>query len=477
MNPKEISKFVDRVWDEEIVPSLIEYIRIPNKSPDFDADWKANGHMDRAAQWIGDWCRGRSIRGLEVELIELEGRTPLIFMEIPGDADSTLLMYGHLDKQPEMEGWREGHGPWEPSLEGDKLYGRGGADDGYSAYASLTAIEALQAQGIPHPRIVILIEGCEESGSYDLPHYIDHLGERIGEPDLVVCLDSGAGDYERLWLTTSLRGYAMGVLSVETLTEGVHSGNAGGIVPETFRIVRSLLERLEDAATGQVRVDALHVEIPEERAAQAQLVADALGNNVHECFPLTAGTSPMGTDLAELVLNRTWRPALAVTGADGLPPLSLAGNVLRPHTRVKISLRIPPTCDPEAAIAAVKETLEKDPPHGAKVSFGNTGCAGGWNAPELADWLAEAVDESSRTFFDRGAVLMGEGGTIPFMGLLGEKFPRAQFVITGVLGPASNAHGPNEFLHIPMGKKITACVAEITARLYDWGKARAGHTE
>ncbi len=474
MDSQELTQFVDRVWDDEIVPSLVEYIRIPNKSPDFDPDWKAHGHMDRAARWIADWCRGRAIQGLELELVELEGRTPLIFMEIPGDAASTLLMYGHLDKQPEMEGWREGHGPFEPSLEGDKLYGRGGADDGYSAYASLTAIEALQAQGIAHPRVVILIEGCEESGSYDLPHYIDHLEARIGKPDLVVCLDSGAGDYERLWLTTSLRGYAMGNLSVETLSEGVHSGDAGGIVPETFRIVRNLLGRLEDSATGRVSVEALHVEIPQERREQAQVVAQVLGQDVYECFPFVGETQPVGVDLSELVLNRTWRPALAVTGADGLPSIADAGNVLRPRTSVKLSLRIPPTCDPEQAVAAVKETLEASPPHGARVRFGDTGGAGGWNAPDLAPWLAEAVDEASKTFFDKGAVLMGEGGTIPFMGLLGEKFPQAQFVITGVLGPASNAHGPNEFLHIPMGKKLTACVARITARLCEHSRESAG---
>ena len=467
MDSKQITDFVNRVWDEEIVPTLHDYIRIPNKSPDFDPDWEEHGYMDQAVDLIADWCRKRPIEGLQLEVVKLEGRTPVIFMEIPGASDDTLLMYGHLDKQPEMVGWREDLGPWEPVMEGDKLYGRGGADDGYSAFASLTAIEALQAQGIPHPRIVVLIEGCEESGSFDLPYYLDHLEGRIGVPQLVICLDSGAGNYEQLWLTTSLRGFAMGNLVVETLREGVHSGDAGGIVPETFRIARTLLDRIEDPATGTVTLEAACVEIPEERVQQAGLVAEVLGEQVHARFPFVGETQPLGEDRQQLVLDRTWRAALAVTGAEGLPSLPQAGNVLRPSTTLKLSMRIPPTCDPAGAVSALGERLVADPPHGAKVTFEQAESAPGWNAPPLADWLHEVVDESSRAFFGKGAVLMGEGGTIPFMGLLGEKFPEAQFVITGVLGPGSNAHGPNEFLHIPMGKAITACMSMVAARHYE----------
>jgi len=454
--------FVNGLWDQSIVPQLVEYIKIPNKSPMFDAEWAEHGHMDKAVKLIESWCRDRPIEGLTVEVVRLAGRTPVILMEVPGQSDDTVLLYGHLDKQPEMTGWEDGLGPWKPVIRGDKLYGRGGADDGYAAFASLTAIEALQRQKVPHARCVILIEACEESGSFDLPFYVDHLAERIGSPTLVVCLDSGCGNYEQLWGTTSLRGIVTGDLTVEVLREGVHSGDASGIVASSFRIVRHLLSRIEDPETGYVHDD-FHVAIPPERVHQAQVVADVLGDEVYSKFPWVEGMHPMGTDRAELVLNRTWRPAVSITGAAGLPELSNAGNVLRPSTSVKISLRVPPTMDAEAASRRLKELLEADPPYGAKVTFETEPAGSGWNAPAMSDWLLDSLERASGVFFGQPAVFMGEGGSIPFMGMLGEKFPAAQFLITGLLGPGSNAHGPNEFLHVPTGKRLTACVSQILA--------------
>lgn len=468
LNAEAAREFSERVWENEIIPALFDYIRIPNRSPAFDADWAKAGHMDRAVELIEDWCRKQPIEGLTVEVIRLNDekgrpRTPLIYMEIPGKGDDTVLMYGHLDKQPEMTGWREGLSPWKPVREGDKLYGRGGADDGYAAFASLAAVRLLREQGIEHSRIVVVIEACEESGSYDLPAYIDHLAPRIGHPSLVVCLDSGCGNYEQLWMTTSLRGMLAGNLRVEMLKEGVHSGDASGIVPSTFRILRELLSRLDDEQTGRVRLEQLHIEIPHERVEQAKAAAEALGDEVFSKFPWLDGTRPVTNDRAELVLNRTWRPALSITGIDGMPPLEIAGNVLRPFTSVKLSMRIPPRVDPDEATRAMKETLEKDPPYGAKVSFEPEKAGPGWDAPPLAAWLDDAVQTASQAFFGKPSIAMGEGGSIPFMGMLGEKFPQAQFLITGVLGPASNAHGPNEFLHLPTGKKLTCCVASVIA--------------
>ena len=384
-------------------------------------------------------------------------------MELPGQGDETVVLYGHLDKQPEMVGWRDGLGPWQPVREGDRLYGRGGADDGYAAFASLTALELLAEQGIPHARCVVLIEGCEESGSYDLPFYIDHLEQRIGSPSLVVCLDSGCGDYERMWSTTSLRGLVGGDLVVEILREGVHSGDAGGVVPDSFRVARAILSRLEDQLTGEIVPKAFHAKIPPERVEGAKACAKILGKRAYQRFPWVEGAKPQGTETADLMLNRTWRPSLAVTGAEGLPAIKDAGNVLRPRTALKLSLRLPPTVDGDKAAATLKQILEKNPPYGAKVSFQNGGGTSGWNAPKLEPWLATAVDEASKTFFGKPSAQMGEGGTIPFMGMLGRKFPKAQFVITGVLGPESNAHGPNEFLHVPTGKRLSACVASILA--------------
>jgi acetylornithine deacetylase/succinyl-diaminopimelate desuccinylase-like protein len=467
MDPKQLQQHIDKAWDGDIVPQLVDYIRIPNKSPMFDADWVKNGHMERAVQQLAGWAQQRPVPGLKLEVVRLENRTPLIFIEIPaangGSDDDCVLLYGHLDKQPEMTGWDEGLGPWEPVLKGDKLYGRGGADDGYAIFGSLAAIEALQAQGVAHARCVVLIEACEESGSYDLPAYVDHLAERIGKPSLVVCLDSGCGNYEQLWCTTSLRGLAGGNLTVQVLEEGVHSGDASGIVPSSFRLLRQLLSRIEDEKTGKMLVDGLHVEIPADRLAQAKKVAEVLGDEVYDKFPFLPGMTAMNADNTELVLNRTWRPALSITGVDGIPPLASAGNVLRPFTSVKLSLRLPPTLEGQRGGELLQEALLRDPPNGAKVTLSLEKASTGWNAPALASWLERAIAEASESYFGKPAMYMGEGGTIPFMGMLGEKFPGAQFMITGVLGPHSNAHGPNEFLHIPMGKRVTACVAHVVA--------------
>jgi acetylornithine deacetylase/succinyl-diaminopimelate desuccinylase-like protein len=465
MDASRIDRFIADKWDDDIVPQLVEYIRIPNKSPMFDSQWAEHGFMDAAVALMEAWAKAQAIPGLVVEVVQLEGRTPLIYLEVPATGADTgedcVLLYGHLDKQPEMTGWDEGLGPWEPVLKGDRLYGRGGADDGYAIFGSLAAIQALQDQDAPHARCVILIEACEESGSYDLPAYVDHLADRIGKPSLVVCLDSGCGNYEQLWCTTSLRGLAGGNLTVKVLEEGVHSGDASGIVPSSFRLLRQLLSRIEDEDTGRILLDGLQVEVPEDRMAQARKVSDVLGEEVYDKFPFLPGMRPMAEDLTELVLNRTWRPALSVTGADGIPPLASAGNVLRPHTAVKLSLRLPPTLDGKGAGELLKETLLRDPPNGAQVTLDLEKASAGWNAPAMAPWLEQAIDAASHEFFGAPAMYMGEGGSIPFMGMLGEKFPGAQFMITGVLGPHSNAHGPNEFLHIPMGKKVTASVARV----------------
>ncbi|MFC0678835.1 M20 family metallopeptidase [Lysobacter korlensis] len=467
MDSRQIEQFVSGMWDDEIVPQLVDYIRIPNKSPMFDADWVEHGYMEQAVELMERWARAQDIPGMQVEVVRLEGRTPLIFVEIPaangGSNDDCVLLYGHLDKQPEMTGWDEDLGPWKPVIKGDLLYGRGGADDGYAIFGSLTAVLALQKQGLPHSRCVILIEACEESGSYDLPAYVDHLAERIGKPSLVVCLDSGCGNYDQLWCTTSLRGLAGGNLVVKVLEEGVHSGDASGIVPSSFRLLRQLLSRLEDETTGRIVVEGLHAEIPAERISQAQEAARVLDTAVFDKFPFLPGMTPMADDLAELVLNRTWRPALSVTGVDGMPALSSAGNVLRPFTAVKLSLRLPPTLDGKRAGELLKEVLLSNPPNGAHVELELEKASAGWNAPAMSPWLAKAIGDASQQFFGRPAMYMGEGGSIPFMGMLGEKFPGAQFMITGVLGPHSNAHGPNEFLHIPMGKRVTACVAHVIA--------------
>ncbi|MBV8888674.1 MAG: M20 family metallopeptidase [Alphaproteobacteria bacterium] len=465
IDPERLGAFVDQCWGDEIVPTLIEYIKIPNKSPSFDPDWAAHGYMDAAVTLFEQWARAKlpAFPGASLDVVRLPGRTPVILIEVPGAGADNVLLYGHLDKQPEMTGWVDGFGPWTPRLEGDRLYGRGGADDGYAMFGALTALAALRDQGVPHARCVILIEACEESGSYDLPFYVDHLADRIGRPSLVICLDSGCGNYDQLWLTTSLRGLVSGTLSVAVLEEGVHSGDASGVVPSSFRVLRRLLSRLEDEETGAIRPAALHAEIPPERIAQAKRAATALGPEIFRKFPFVPGMTPRTNDLTELVLARSWRPQLAVTGIDGLPPPGNAGNVLLPFTTAKLSLRLPPTVEAEMAGAAVRALLEADPPYGARVKLEIGSGGTGWNAPALAPWLEASLARASEAAFGAPPAYMGEGGTIPFMGMLGEKFPQAQFVVTGVLGPHSNAHGPNEFLHLPTGRRVTAVIATVLA--------------
>ncbi len=461
MNHDKTAEFVNGLWDSEIIPELCDYIEIPNKSPHFDPDWEQHGHMEKAVRQLEAWSARQPIEGMTVEVVKLEGRTPVLFIDIPGQSDDTVLLYGHYDKQPEFSGWDEDLSPWQPTIKDGKLYGRGGADDGYATFGSLTAIRALREQGIPHAHCVVLIEGCEESGSFDLPHYIELLEDRIGAPSLVVCLDAECGNYEQLWCTTSLRGNLTGTLRADVLTEGVHSGGAGGIVPSAFRLLRRALSQLEDERTGQITLDALHVDIPEQRLEQAERAAETLGDSVYRKFLWAVPGAEAGESPYELLLNNTWRPTLSVTGADGLPELVNAGNTLLPHNTIKLSFRLPPTCDAEQAAQAVKECLESEQVGGTQLTFEPDSAMAGWSAPPVAPWLEASMQAGSQAFFDKPSMYMGTGGTIPFMGMLGERFPEAQFLVTGLLGPNSNAHGPNEFLHIETGKRLTSCVAQV----------------
>ncbi|NDB16073.1 MAG: M20/M25/M40 family metallo-hydrolase [Gammaproteobacteria bacterium] len=450
-------------WRDSIVPTLCEYVRIPNKSPAFAPDWQSAGHMQRAAQLLADWCREQPIAGMTVELLTLPGRTPVLLCDIPGELPDCVLLYGHLDKQPEFTGWEPGLSPWEPVIREGKLYGRGGADDGYAVFSSLTAIRALKSRGVPLARCVVLIEASEESGSTDLPAHLEALGARLGTPSLVICLDAECGNYSQLWCTTSLRGNLTGTLHVEVLRDGVHSGMGTGIAPTPLRVALQLLARIENPINGDILLPELQCPIPKDRIAQARVAAATLGAEVAGRVPLLPGVKALSTDPVELLLGSTWRSTLAVTGADGLPATADAGNVLLPRIALKLSLRLPPTIDAERASEALTQTLQREPPYGARVRFEADSAASGWNAPSFAPWLEESMQRASQTVFGREAVHAGCGGTIPFMGMLGRQFPQTQFLITGVLGPLSNAHGPNEFLELAYAEKITACVVQVLA--------------
>ncbi len=477
LQPEEALHRVSQVWDDSIVPQLTDYIAIPAKSPAFAPDWEQQGLLDAVVRNAAAWVEEQKVEGLALEVVRLPGRTPVLFFEIAAtqpQSRQSVLMYGHLDKQPEFSGWRSDLGPWTPKYEDGKLYGRGGADDGYAVYASIAAVQELKRQGVPHPRIVGLIETSEESGSRDLLPYIDALKGRLGDVALVVCLDSGAGNYDQLWLTTSLRGMVAGTLKVQVLTEGVHSGDASGLVPSSFRVMRQVLDRLEDSATGRLLPASFHCEVPAERLAQAHATAAILGDEIHKRFPWAhhdCGGSgggfalPTTQDPVDALLRRTWQPTLSVTGAEGLPAMQDAGNVLRPYTAFRLSLRLPPLVDAAQCVQEMKALLEDNAPYQAKVTWENAGGANGWNAPPTVPWFEDALNAASQAHFGAPCGHIGQGGTIPLMGMLGQAFPKAQMMVCGVLGPKSNAHGPNEFLHVPYAKKLTAAVAQVIASL------------
>lgn len=466
LNKEKTWQFIDKFWDTNIIPKLSEFISIPCKTPALDPDWQKNKYLQKAADLVTDWIKKQNIPDTKVQILQIPDKTPFVYVEIPGQSDKTVLFYGHLDKMPETEGWQEGLGPWQPVLKNDRLYGRGGVDDGYAAFTPIAAIQALRDQNIPHARCVMLLEACEECGSPDFAAYLKLLESQIGTPELVICIDAGGDNYDQLWCTTSLRGIVEGSLRVEILSKGLHSGSFSGIVPSTFRIMRQLLSRIENENTGEILVKDFYVDIPEERLNQTKQLAKILGDKVYKNIPFVAGAQPVNTDIAELLLNKTWRPTLSIIGAEGLPLPKDAGNVLRPMTSFTLSVRIPPNRQPEQLSQKLKEVLEKDPPYGAKVTFTPNINFSGWNAPKTAPWLDQTLQDVSKTYYGEQPAYVGEGGSIGIIQMLGEKYPQTQFVISGASGSDSSPHGPNEFLYVPAAKKFTCCVAEILATHY-----------
>ncbi|SFA79021.1 Acetylornithine deacetylase/Succinyl-diaminopimelate desuccinylase [Amycolatopsis marina] len=465
MEQNSVRETVRGLWKNDILPSLSGLVEIPALSPGFDSDWQRSGHLDAAVEHVRAWLAAREIPGASIDVVRLADRSPLLLLDVPATPGAedrgTVLMYGHLDKQPPVGGWSSGLGPWTPVLREGRLYGRGSADDGYAGYAATAALEAVRAGGGAHARTIVLLETGEESGSPDLPAYLEHLGDRLGRVTFVVCLDSGGNDYERLWLTTSLRGMAQVRVTVRVLDSAQHSGLASGVVPSSFRVLRGLLERIENSETGAILLDELNVEIPANRRAEAAATAEVAPGAVRSAFPLHGGTKPVADEELELLLNNSWRPTLSVIGGAGLPAPDEAGNVLRAETTLALSFRLPPTADAAAALKAVENVLTTDVPYSATVELSGTEHADGWNAPESAPWLAGALEQVSAGVFGEPWRSVGLGGSIPFMGLLGEKYPEAQFLVTGVLGPDSNAHVPDEWLHVEHAQRVTEAVAHI----------------
>lgn len=451
-------------FEHDALPTLFTYATMPCLSPAYDENWRTNGHIDAAIELLAQWARERTFRRADVEVVRLDGRTPLLMItvEATNDDDATVVLYGHMDKQPPLGDWSDGLAPFTPVRRGDRVFARGVADDGYSTFSALLALESLEADAVPHSRCVVLIEASEESGSPDLDTYLDHLSEHLGRVELMICLDSGALTYDRLWVTTSLRGLASIDITVQVLTRGQHSGSASGVVPSSFRILRQLLDRLENASTGEVLVPQLHGDIPDAARRAAHETAQEFGDQVFIDLPAVKGLGLMGEDVADRILNQTWRPTMSVVGMAGLPSPENAGNVLRPLTTASLSFRLPPNVDALSARGALEELLTRDVPEGAQVTVSGHG-ANGWSSPTIAPWLGTALDQASNEFFGRGAGYTGEGGTIPFLASLGRRYPDVQFLATGVLGPDSNAHGIDEMLDLPTLVALTNVVAQVVA--------------
>ena len=454
----KLSDFVEEWWDKSALPSLCEFVEIPALSPSFDSDWETNGYLDAAVNTFVAWTRSLPLKGLTVSVHRLKNRSPLLLVKIEGDEDGEVVFYSHLDKQPEASGWSEGKGPWKPVIEDGWLFGRGSVDDGYGGYAGILSVLALQDQGVSHPTCRFLIETGEESGSPDLSYYLDELESVLGTPDLVIVLDTGGIDYDRLWVTESLRGIVAGTLSVKVSSVGVHSGHGSGVMPSSFRLARQLLSRIEDENTGEIKPEWLHIEITDKMKEQATKIIEMNSESTDD-FPLLDGVEKQVNDPLDIFLTMNLSPSLSIIGADGIPSIQDAGNVLRTNTDLKISIRTPPGISAEEVAVKVQELLEKDPPNGAHVSAVMTEVADGFLSPELPEELSEMLEKAGKQFYGNAPMSLFIGGTIPVMAMLQSRYPNSKFIITGAGGPGGNAHGPDEKLHISTAKKVTKCMA------------------
>ena len=465
MNYEKTLKDAKKDFEERIIPGLEEFIRIDNLSPEFDPEWETNGKAEKAGMHLINWAKSQGIKGLKAELIKEPGKTHLILIEIESQGiDKTILLYGHFDKQPALGEWNEGLHPNKPVIKDGKLYGRGASDDGYALFAMIEAVKLIQMQNGKHSRIVITLESGEESGSPDLVPYLKKLNNRIGNPDLMICMDSGCKDYSSLWLTTSLRGIINFELEIECLKESTHSGNSG-VAPDSFTVLRILLDRLDDSKSSKVKAP-LNVEIPQYRIEDAKKLAEYQKEKVvTDSVNLKEGVKPLSEDYKELILNNTWRPTVVVIGMTGVPPAECAGYILRHKTKVKISIRLPPTFDCKEAEKVITELLTKDPPFNSIINVKINVSLNGWAAKDMNKSLKKSFTESAKFLFKNDYYNCGEGGTIPFIPELAELYPKCEILVTGVLGPGSNAHCPNECLNLDYTNKMIVALSHV---IYDF---------
>jgi len=456
----------DEIWEQSILPSLSDFIEIKALSPLFEPDWANLGELDATIEIFCKWLDEQGISGMSYETHRIDDLSPVLLVTIEGTGPGEVIFYSHLDKQPSKpELWSEGLHPLRAVRRDPWLYGRGSVDDGYGGYLCATSIRLLQEAGEPHPRCTMIIETCEESGSFDLPPYLEELTDQLGNPDMVVVMDSGGPDYDHVWMTEALRGLVSGTLSVKVSHEGIHSGNSGGSIPSSFRIQRILLDRVEDSATGRVLIPEMHADIPQEVRDKAVALRDIVGNSIWEQFPTVDSLRQASESTEDMIVAMNWEPTLSIIGADGMPSVQVAGNVLRTNTDLKLSFRIPPGVDSEAAIACAKKILEEDPPYGAEVTFTPDSSADGFHAPPLSGTVSDAIHDASMELTGLPPLATWTGGTIPFMAMMQGKYPEAMFLCTGSSGPGNNAHGPDEKLHIPSSKRLTVALSATVSAI------------
>ncbi|CDW83647.1 peptidase m20 [Stylonychia lemnae] len=464
MESKDTATIVDEHYDSWFVPGLSDFVRVPNLTMMADNNFATNGLIQQAMECVDNYINKLDVQGLKRHVFHPEGSNPLVVYVIDGSEGATrnVMLYGHLDKQPWGAGWEEGLAPNDPQIRGDYMYGRGSSDDGYSAFATMLAVKSIQLAGGKLPRVVLVLETEEESGSPNLIPLLNLAEDVIGKPDACFCMDSGALDYDQLWLTSSLRGVCNVDLTIEGGKVGYHSGETGGIIPETFRVARALLNRLDNCDTGRVTED-LQVPVPDFKQQEADSLSEKYGDKLFKKYNLNEGVQYINEDnIPELYLNKVWRPNLSITGAEGLPPIAAAGNVLRPKTTIRCSMRLCPAFDAHEAEKIITNKLTTDVPYNAKVTVSGGHAGNGWCQKHLQEWLHNALTEAGHKFFggkDYGS--FGEGGSIPFLNELQKKYPDTQIVAMGLVGPGANIHGPNENINLVYAKKLVKTLAHV----------------
>lgn len=488
---------IDKFWKSSIKSDFEQFVRIESITPQYvmgstaeklkgicealnlAMDW-VNKQSDLNATLTAGIPQGSPCAANQAhETVETDAAhlTPILLIQIPGTApegSGSVLMYGHWDKQAiaDVKAWNEPKGsmktgPFQPNIANGRLYGRGTADDGYALFFSIAAIQALRANGIPYPTVNFILDFDEEGGSVNLERYLEKFSFKIGTPDLCITLDSGAGDYNRIWNTTTERGIVTGTLTVKVLTDSVHSGDGSGIIPNPQRIMRHLLSRLEDPVTGKILPSEFQVEVPATYLADVFSQATNIVPSTIKGFPWFGYATTAASNPVELILNRIWRAGLAVTGVDGLPSTAAANNVVVGSVSYQLSLRLPPPLRIDEVQRQLKDLFEKDPPYGATVTYDYEGApaANGWMSPPQPRWLSEAIDQASQVLFQQPSAPLGDGGTQPVLAILKEKFKETLFFASGVAGPGNNEHAANENLNIKYAEQLSACEAYVLSQL------------